>query len=303
MDLTLLQKGGQIMIEFLQQTSNGLVLGSSYVLIALGLTMIFGMLNILNFAHGELLMVGAFVTLGIATGLNIPYLLAIFIAMIVVGVLGIVIERIAFRPLRKSDGINLLVTSLAVSILLQNLMQIIVGPDPQNIVSPFSKINFNLDGVIINGHRLFIFIFSIILISILYFVIQRTKIGIAMRACAFDMETAQLMGIKATTVIVTTFAVGSALAASAGALLAPIFSVYPTMGVMSTMKAFVVVLLGGVGNITGAIVGGLIIGLVETYAAGYISSEYKDVFAFVIMILILLFKPEGLFGKNVQEKV
>ncbi|WML52356.1 branched-chain amino acid ABC transporter permease [Neobacillus sp. PS3-12] len=175
--------------------------------------------------------------------------------------------------------------------------------DPHNIVSPFSKINFNLGGVTINGHRLFIFIFSFIIISILYFVIQRTKIGIAMRACAFDMETAQLMGIKATTVIVTTFAIGSALAASAGALLAPIFSVYPTMGVMSTMKAFVVVLLGGVGNIPGAIVGGLIIGLVETYAAGYISSEYKDVFAFVIMILILLFKPEGLFGKNVQEKV
>lgn len=291
------------MIEFMQQTVNGLVMGSSYVLIALGLTMIFGMLNILNFAHGELLMVGAFAGLGASIGLGAPYIVAIFISMIVVGILGIVLERLAFRPLRNSDSINLLVSSLGVSIILQNLMQLIVGPDPQTLSSPFTEYSFQLGGVILNGHRLFIIIFASILIAILYFVIQRTKIGIAMRACAFDMEAAQLMGIKANTVIVTTFAVGAALAAASGGLLAPIFSVYPTMGVAATMKAFVVVLLGGVGNVTGAIIGGVILGLVETYTAGYISSAYKDVAAFVILILVLLYKPEGLFGKNIQEKV
>lgn len=291
------------MIEFMQQTVNGLVMGSSYVLIALGLTMIFGMLNILNFAHGELLMVGAFAGLGASIGLGAPYIVAIFISMIVVGILGIVLERLAFRPLRNSDSINLLVSSLGVSIILQNLMQLIVGPDPRTLSSPFTEYSVQLGGVTLNGHRLFIIIFAAILIAILYFVIQRTKIGIAMRACAFDMEAAQLMGIKANTVIVTTFAVGAALAAASGGLLAPIFSVYPTMGVAATMKAFVVVLLGGVGNVTGAIIGGVILGLVETYTAGYISSAYKDVAAFVILILVLLYKPEGLFGKNIQEKV
>lgn len=291
------------MIEFIQQTVNGLVMGSSYVLIALGLTMIFGMLNILNFAHGELLMVGAFIGLGASVALGAPYIVAIFISMVVVGILGIVLERLAFRPLRNSDSINLLVSSLGVSIILQNLMQLIVGPDPRTLSSPFTEYSVQLGGVTLNGHRLFIIIFAAILIAILYFVIQRTKIGIAMRACAFDMEAAQLMGIKANTVIVTTFAVGAALAAASGALLAPIFSVYPTMGVAATMKAFVVVLLGGVGNVTGAIIGGVILGLVETYTAGYISSAYKDVAAFVILILVLLYKPEGLFGRNIQEKV
>lgn len=291
------------MIEFLQQTVNGVVMGSSYVLIALGLTMIFGMLDILNFAHGELLMAGGFITLAATVGLGVPYLGAIVIAMAVVSVLGIVMERVAFRPLRNSDSINLLVTSLGVSIILQNLVQLIVGPDPNTINSPFSQIQIQVGGVILNGHRLFIFLFATIVVTFLYFFIQRTKIGIAMRACAFDMETAKLMGIRANTIIVTTFAVGSGLAAAAGALLAPIFSVYPTMGVSSTMTAFVVVLLGGVGNISGAIVGGMLLGLVETYASGYLSSEYKDVVAFIIMILVLLFKPEGLFGKNIQEKV
>ncbi|MFT9846380.1 branched-chain amino acid ABC transporter permease [Aneurinibacillus sp. REN35] len=291
------------MIEFIQQTLNGLVMGSSYVLTALGLTLIFGMLDMMNFAHGELLMVGAFTAVALAVGLQLPYLAALPMAVVVVALIGIAIERTAFKPLQKSDRVNLLVSSLGVSIILQNAVELIWGPDPRNLSSPFLEMQINVGGIILNGQRLFIIFTAAILIAILYYVIQRTKVGIAMRACAFDMDTARLMGIKANTIILTTFAIGAGLAAAAGILLAPVFSVYPTMGVMATMKAFVVVLLGGIGNVSGAIAGGLILGLIETYAAGYWSSEYKDVVAFVIMILILLFKPAGLFGKNIQEKV
>lgn len=291
------------MIEFLQQTINGFVIGSSYVLIALGLTLIFGMLDMLNFAHGELLMAGAFIAVGLVSGLGLPYLMVIPVAMVIVAVLGIVMERLAFKPLRDSDRVNLLVSSLGVSIILQNAVQLIWGPDPRNLSSPLTNVQMNLGGMVLNGQRLFVVLVAALLIGILYYVIQKTKVGIAMRACAFDMETANLMGVKANRIIIITFAIGAGLAAAAGTLLAPIFSVYPTMGVAATMKAFVVVLLGGIGNVTGAIAGGLILGLVETYAAGYWSSEYKDVIAFVIMILVLLFKPSGLFGKHVQEKV
>jgi branched-chain amino acid transport system permease protein len=291
------------MIEFIQQTLNGLVMGSSYVLTALGLTLIFGMLDMMNFAHGELLMVGAFAAVALAVGLQMPYLVALPMAIVVVAIIGIVIERTAFKPLQKSDRVNLLVSSLGVSIVLQNAVELIWGPDPRNLSSPFTDMQIHVGGVILNGQRLFIIFIAAILIAILYYVIHKTKIGIAMRACAFDMDTARLMGIKANTIILTTFAIGAGLAAAAGVLLAPVFSVYPTMGVMATMKAFVVVLLGGIGNVSGAIAGGLILGLIETYAAGYWSSEYKDVVAFVIMIMILLFKPSGLFGKNIQEKV
>jgi branched-chain amino acid transport system permease protein len=291
------------MVEFLQQTINGLVMGSSYVLTALGLTLVFGMLDRLNFAHGELLMLGAFVAVAVVSSLGLSYLVAIPVAMAVVALIGVLIQRLAFDPLRNADRVSLLVSSLGVSIILQNLVRLIWGPDPRNLTSPFSDVSIQFGGMVLNGQRLFVVLIAAIFIGILYYVIQRTKVGIAMRACAFDMKTARLMGIKADKIIIMTFAIGAALAASAGTLLAPIFSVYPTMGVMATTKAFVVVLLGGIGNVGGAIVGGLILGLVETYAAGYWSSENKDVIAFVIMILVLLFKPAGLFGKNVQEKV
>lgn len=291
------------MEEFLQQTINGLIMGSGYVLTALGLTLILGMLDMANFAHGELYMAGAFVAVAVVVGLQLPYLVAIPVAMVIVAILGVIMERVAFKPLYESDRVNLLVSSLGVSIFLQNGVQLIWGPDPKNIVSPFADTRFEIAGAVINGHRLFVVLLSFLIIGIVYFVIQKTKIGIAMRACAFNMEIARLMGIKASTIVLMTFAIGAALAATAGTLLAPIFSVYPTMGVITTMKAFVVVLLGGIGNVSGAIAAGFILGLVETYAAGYWSSEYKDAVAFVILILLLLFKPEGLFGKNVQEKV
>ena len=291
------------MEEFIQQTLNGLVVGSSYVLTALGLTLIFGMLDMLNFAHGELLMVGAFLALAITTGLGLSYFFAIPLSMLIVAVLGIVMERVVFRPLQYSDRINLLVSSLGISIILQNAVLLIWGPDPRSLSSPFSDAQVHLGSAVLSGHRLFVVVVSLILIGVIYYVVQKTKLGVAMRACAFDMETAKLMGIPANMIIISTFAIGAGLAAAAGALLAPIFSVYPTMGVMATMKAFVVVLLGGIGNISGAIVGGFLLGLVETYTAGYWHSEYKDVIAFLIMILILLIKPSGLFGKHIREKV
>lgn len=248
-------------------------------------------------------MAGAFIATTLVEVFHVSYLVAIPVSMLVVAILGVIMHRLAFHPLRNSERVNLLVSSLGVSIILQNAVQLIWGPDPRNLPSPFTNSQISFGGLGINQQRLFVVLVSIILIIILYYVIQKSKIGIAMRACAFDMDVAKLMGIKANNIIMFTFAIGASLAASAGTLLAPIFSVYPTMGVMATVKAFVVVLMGGVGNITGAIAGGFILGLVETYAAGYWSSEYKDVIAFVIMILVLLLKPAGLFGKQVQEKV
>lgn len=291
------------MIEFFQQTINGLVIGCSYVLAALGLTLILGMLDMINFAHGELLMVGAFVAVAIASGFDVPYFFLIPLAMIIVALLGVVMERSAFRPLQRSERINLLVSSLGVSIILQNAVLLIWGPDPRVLPSPLSNLQFEFHGIVLNGHRLFVVIVSIILIAVTYYVVQKTKLGIAMRACAFDMEAARLMGIRVNMIVLFTFAIGAGLAAAAGVLLAPIFSVYPTMGVALTMKAFVVVLLGGIGNISGAILGGFLLGLIETYGAAYLFSDYKDVIAFIIMILVLLFKPSGLLGKHVQEKV
>ncbi|HHY67255.1 branched-chain amino acid ABC transporter permease [Kyrpidia sp.] len=291
------------MNEFLQQTVNGLVMGSCYTLIALGLTLIFGMLDMVNFAHGDLYMVGAFIAVACVGTLGVPYYLSILVAMIAVALLGVLLERIAFRPLEKSSRVNLLVSSIGISIILQNGVQLLWGPDPRPLPSPLANSVFGAFGITLNAQRILVVGVALGLIVLVYLLIQKTNLGIAMRAVALDSEVAALMGVRLNRILAATFALGAGLAAVAGVLLGPMFNVYPTMGVSATLKAFVVVLLGGIGNVAGAIAGGFLLGLMETYTAGYISSEYKDVISFILMILVLLFKPNGIFGTYVQEKV
>lgn len=278
-------------------------MGSCYTLIALGLTLIFGMLDMVNFAHGDLYMVGAFIAVACVGTLGVPYYLSILVAMIAVALLGVLLERIAFRPLEKSSRVNLLVSSIGISIILQNGVQLLWGPDPRPLPSPLANSVFGAFGITLNAQRILVVGVALGLIVLVYLLIQKTNLGIAMRAVALDSEVAALMGVRLNRILAATFALGAGLAAVAGVLLGPMFNVYPTMGVSATLKAFVVVLLGGIGNVAGAIAGGFLLGLMETYTAGYISSEYKDVISFILMILVLLFKPNGIFGTYVQEKV
>ncbi|MGI5840457.1 MAG: branched-chain amino acid ABC transporter permease [bacterium] len=302
----------QEMITFFQQLLNGLTLGSTYALIALGYTMVYGILEIINFAHGEIYMFGAFVGMFLIRS-GVPFILAFLMAMAASALLGITIERIAYRPLRTSPRITALISAIGMSILLQNLAILLLGPQTQAFPKPFAVSVFkiaelpgypNALTVQINSLQIFIMLISCSLMLGLHFLVQKTKIGKAMRATAQDKETSSLMGINVNNVISVTFAIGSSLGAAAGILIGIYFNaVYPTMGAMPGLKGFVAAVMGGIGNIPGAMVGGMLLGLMEVFGAAYISSSLKDAIAFSVLIIILLLRPAGLLGKNVQEKV
>jgi branched-chain amino acid transport system permease protein len=281
---------------FLQQILNGLVLGGSYALMALGLTMIFGILEVINFAHGEIYMIGAFMTLYFTTLLGIPFLLAIPISMVVVALLGLMIQRVVFRPIIGKPMINGMLISFGLSVFLMNLSILLFKADPRSLESGYAHVNIRFFGLQITLERLLAIIVAIVLVSLLYLFIQRTKIGTAMRAVAEDREAAQAVGVNIARIYLLTFAIGCALAASAGSIAGAIFFVSPIMGWTPAIKSFVVVILGGFGNITGAILASLILGIVESLGGGYISYAYKDAYAFIILLLAFLLKPEGLLG-------
>ncbi len=283
---------------FFQQVINGLVIGSIYAMVALGLTLIFGILHIGNFAHGQLYMLGAFATYWLVTlwGWNIWS--SMLVAMGSMALLGMVLERIVFRPVHSAPHINGLIVALGLFIALENVAFILWGGEERTLPSPYATKVVTLLNVSLTLQRLLVFIISILLIFLLYLFIQRTKMGKAIRAVAQDPEVSRLMGIPIHRISATVFAVSSALAAAAGALVGPIFCVFPAMGVTPILKAFVVIVLGGMGSIPGAIFGGFILGIAESLGAGYLSSEYKDAFAFAALILVLMVKPSGLFGKG-----
>jgi branched-chain amino acid transport system permease protein len=282
----------------LQQVANGLVIGSIYAMVALGLTLIFGILHIGNFAHGQLYMLGAFATYWLVSlwGWNIWS--SMFVAMALMALLGMVLERIVFRPVRSAPHINGLIVALGLFIALENIAFILWGGDERTLPSPYATKMITILSISLTIQRLLVFAVSILLISLLYLFIQKTKMGKAIRAVAQDPEVARLMGIPIYRISATVFAVSSALAAAAGAMVGPIFCVFPTMGLIPILKAFVVIVLGGMGSIPGAIFGGFILGVAESLGAGYLSSEYKDAFAFAALILVLMVKPSGLFGKE-----
>lgn len=297
---------------FLQLLLNGTALGSIYALIALGYTMVYGILRLINFAHGDIVMVGAYAGLFTALALHVSdhpslggFLAAMAAAMVASALLGYVIERFAYRPLRNVPRLNLLITAVGVSLLLENLGQVVFGATPRVFPEIMPNVSLFQSGeVSITNQQVTVFGTSIFLMVVLEWIVQKTKLGRAMRAVSHSHETASLVGIPTDTIISITFVIGSALAAAAGILVGIAYPrVDPLMGVMIGIKAFVAAVLGGIGSIRGAVVGGFLMGISESMVVGYGSSTYRDALAFAILILILIFKPAGLFGKYQPEKV
>jgi branched-chain amino acid transport system permease protein len=300
-------------IEFLQQLINGLALGSILALIALGYTMVYGILRFINFAHGDIFMLGAFAGFylapKIAAVLPTPSIwagLAVMgISMVICAAIGVVIERFAYRPLRRSPKLAVLITAIGVSLFLEYTGQLVFGAAPKkfpDLIPVYPLTQFG--GLSINSNQVLVLGVTLLLLLALKFITLKTKIGTAMRALSFNPEAAALMGINTDFVISFTFALGSALAAAAGILYAISYpAIDPLMGILPGLKAFVAAVLGGIGNLPGAALGGLIIGVTETLVSGYISSTYRDAIAFGVLILILLIKPSGLLGKKEVEKV
>ena len=290
--------------QLIQQLINGVSLGSIYALIALGYTMIYGIIKLINFAHGDIYMVGAYIGFFAVTFGNLPILPALLISMAVTACLGMLVEKLAYKPLRHAPRISILITAIGVSFFLEYTSMYFVTPTPRTFPNVIENISFNVAGFVINGQQLLIFGITIILMALLTYIVQKTKLGKAMRAASFDTETAQLMGIDSDKVISMTFCIGSALAAAAGVLVGVYYNtIDPLMGIMPGLKAFVAAVLGGIGILPGAVVGGIILGVIEALVSGFISSTFRDAAAFAILILVLLIKPSGLFGKNTNEKV
>jgi len=294
--------------EFFQQTLNGLSLGAIYALIALGYTMVYGVLRFINFAHSDIFMVGAY--LGYYLARLVPAAsvwggLAVMAgAMAGCALLGILIERLAYRPLRRGPTLNVLITAIGVSLLLEYSGQIGFGAEPRTFPVLFPERDVRIGSLVISSSQLVVIAVAVVLLLALQFIVHRTRIGTAMRAVALNPQAARLVGINNDVVISFTFGLGSALAAAGGILYATNYpSIDPLMGVMPGLKAFTAAVLGGIGNIPGAALGGLILGLVETFVAGSPWSTYKDAIAFGVLIVILLFRPAGLLGKFRIEKV
>lgn len=290
--------------QLIQQLINGLSLGSIYALIALGYTMVYGIIKLINFAHGDIYMLGAYLGFFATSVFKMPFIPALITAMVGAAIAGMIIERFAYRPLRNAPRIAVLITAIGVSLFLEYGGMWLVSPQPRTFPAVFESQTYNIGGFIVNNQQIVILVVAVILMLVLTYVINRTKTGRAMRAVSFDADAARLMGIDVNRVISFTFGVGSALAAAAGVLVGIYYnSIDPLMGIMPGLKAFVAAVLGGIGVIPGAMAGGVILGVIEALVSGFISSTFRDAAAFAILIIILLFKPSGLFGKNVREKV
>ncbi len=290
---------------FLEQLLNGLTLGSTYALIALGYTMVYGIVQLINFAHGEIYMFGAFVGLFLVTSLGLNIFVALLGAMVFCMLLGILVERIAYRPLRgKSSRLSALISAIGVSIFLSTLMALLRGPSTTRYPEMLGQNTFHLGGIEISSLQIIILLVSALLMVGLQLLIQKTRIGKAMRACSQDIDASSLMGINVNRVISFTFAIGSALAAAGGVMVGIYYNaVWPYMGTMAGLKAFSAAVLGGIGSIPGAMVGGLTLGVMEIMGVAYLSSSYKDAIAFAILILVLIIRPQGLMGKKISKKV
>ena len=304
----------------LQQIINGLVLGSMYALVALGYTMVYGIIGLINFAHGEVLMVGALTSWSIIAVMRdatpdlpgwIILLLATLIAMVVCAILNFTIEKLAYRPLRNSPRLAPLITAIGVSILLQTLAMIIWKPNPKSYPSMLSTDPIPLGGAVISTTQVTILATTAIVLAGLMWLVNRTNMGRAMRATAENPRVAALMGIKPDTVISATFIIGAMLAAIAGIMWASNYgTVQHSMGFMPGLKAFVAAVMGGIGNLAGAVVGGLLLGLIEALGAGYLGkltggflgSQYTDIFAFIVLALVLTLRPSGLLGERVADR-
>lgn len=314
------------MDTFVQQLINGLTIGAIYALIALGYTMVYGILRLINFAHGDIYMVGAYAGYFLAFQLGYvgtPSIVGLAIvligSMVIAAIVGMAIERFAYRPVRKYSRMTTLITAIGVSLLIENLFVVLFTGAPRAFPQLLRNESYRLFGnAAISTSQILIFVISVVLMLLLQWIIYRTKVGTAMRAVSFNLNSAKLMGINTDLIISFTFALGSALAAAGGVLTAQYNpQIDPLMGIITGLKAFVAAVLGGIGNIPGAVLGGLLIGMAETLVVGYgqsigptlgldwliIPSTFRDAVAFSILILVLLFRPSGLLGSTVQEKV
>jgi branched-chain amino acid transport system permease protein len=297
------------MIEFLQQVINGLSVGFVYALLALGYTMVYGILRFINFAHSDVFMVGAFCGFYFARLFPahslIGGLLVTLMAMLVCALLGIIIERLAYRPLRGGSNLAVLITAIGVSLLLENAGQLVFGANPKFFPELFpTRIYVSSGGLRVSSNQLLVFVVTAALMIALQWIVLRTRIGTAMRAVSFNPQAASLVGINIDRVISFTFGLGSALAAAGGILYSLNYpSIDAYMGILPGLKAFVAAVLGGIGNIPGAALGGILLGLIETFVKGTRFSTYTDAIAFAVLIVILLFRPAGLLGKFQVEKV
>ncbi|MCL4424129.1 MAG: branched-chain amino acid ABC transporter permease [Firmicutes bacterium] len=287
-----------LLLEIAQQVINGLVIGGIYTLMALGMTMIFGILDQTNFAHGELYMLGAYAAFFFSMVLGIPYLVSVCLAILVGVLLGLMYEWLIFRPVRGKDPLNAVIASLGASIFIWNAALLVFGGAPREIPTPFLGEKVNLLGVSLNVQRLLALAVTIGIILALYWWIGKSRLGRAMRATAQNREVAALMGIKIGRVAELVFATGGALAALGGALVGPIFLLQPSMGLLAVGKAFIVVIVGGMGSVLGAIYTGFGLGVLESLTVGFLSSAYRDVISFAILILVLWVRPQGLFGRT-----
>lgn len=291
-------------MALLQQIINGLSLGSIYALIALGYTMVYGIIKLINFAHGDIYMIGAFIGLYCGKNLGLSLLPTLIISMIGAALCGVIIEKVAYKPLRNSPRITLLITAIGISLLLENGMKLAVGSSPNAFPKLLSTEVIKLGSLSLETSKILMLVVSIMLVVFLQFIVFKTKIGKAMRAASYDIEAASLMGINVNNIISITFAIGSTLAGAAGVLVSLAFKVVePYMGMIPGLKAFIAAVLGGIGSIPGALIGGLLIGLTETLTKAYISTILSDAIVFAILIIILLVKPSGLLGIKINEKV
>jgi len=283
--------------ELLQHLVNALILGSTYALLGIGLTLIFGIMRVVNFTHGELYALGAYAVFFLEVSLGVNFFLALVLAVIVGCAVGAVIEFVLLRPLLDADIDTTMLVMIGAWIVMQNTELLYWGGVSKAVMTPFPDAPLQSGPVFVSWLRLFVLVVALILIGATYALINRTKLGKAMRATFQDRDTAALMGVNIKGIYTATFAIGSGLAAAAGALLGPVFLVTPSMGDLASLKAFAIVILGGLGNITGATLGGFILAFVEEIGAGYISSGYRDAMGFLIIIIVLLFKPTGLFAR------
>lgn len=291
-------------MSFLQYLINGISLGSVYAIIALGYTMVYGIAKMLNFAHGDVIMVGAYIIFTICSTMGYPPIVGVVVAVALCTVLGITIESIAYKPLREASSLAVLITAIGVSYFLQNMALIVFGADTKSFNSVVKFGPFHIGGLVISGETLVTIISCLVIMVVLTTFINKTKAGQAMLAVSEDKGAAVLMGINVNGTIALTFAIGSGLAAIAGALLC---SAYPTLspytGSMPGIKAFTAAVFGGIGSIPGAFVGGILLGIIEIFGKAYISSQLSDAIVFVVLIIVLIVKPSGILGKNRQEKV
>ncbi len=291
-------------MDFLSYLISGLGLGSVYAIIALGYTMVYGIAKMLNFAHGDVIMVGAYVAFFALTSLGLPLPVAILLAVLVCTVLGVLIERLAYKPLRQASALSVLITAIGVSYFLQNAAQLLWSSSTKVFPSVIGTGSLNVGGLSVSWLTLITIGVCLLVMLCLTLFINRTKTGRAMRACSEDKGASVLMGINVNAMISLTFAIGSGLAAIASVLLCAAYpSVYPTLGAMPGIKAFTAAVFGGIGSIPGAFLGGILLGIIEILAKAYISTQLSDAIVFAVLILVLLVKPTGLLGKRIREKV